>query len=319
MLSGIARRLGLSGQASRPPTEDPAPGPRRRRALGPDPHDAFVEGGGMPSPPTPLPKHRTPGHGFRSFSGPLFVGRVEARDVEQGAIANCFVAAALAAAAELRPESIRQALTPTGHSAEGHRTFAVSLFEPDGERREWPVDDQLLEGPRGRPVYGRWPAERPEELWFPLIEKALIDRLDAEDGVPGDEGYQAGNEGGSAFVVFEALLGARPQNYRLAQHRDRPGDVLDLVADALARREPAVAYTYGKEHAHKYEDNGLAPWHTYAILGVDRAAKTLELYNPWSEGELGHDGVDDGVFDISVQDFLRLFRNMNIAHDPRVG
>lgn len=273
----------------------------------------------MSSPPTPLPKHRTPEHGFRTFGGPLFVGRIEARDVEQGAIANCFVAAALAASAELRPEAVRAAFVNKPDGPDGGRRFDVLLFEPDGSKRAWPVDDQLLAGPRGRPVYGRWPDERPEELWFPVLEKALIDRLDAEDGVPGDEGYVAGDGGGSAFVVFEALLGAQPMNYRLAQHQGRPEAVLDLVAGALERREPAVAYTYDKAHAHMYADNGLSPWHTYAILGVDREAGTLQLYNPWSEGELGDDGKDDGVFDIAVQDFLRLFRNMNIAHDPQVG
>lgn len=291
----------------------------REGPIRPDVQDRFVDGGGMPSPPTPLPRHRTPDNGLRTFNGPLFVGRVEAADVEQGAVADCFIAAALAATAELRPAAIRDAITPTGHDAEGHRTFDVQLFERGGERKTWPVDDRLFADPLGQPVYGRWPEGRPQELWFPLLEKAIIDKLDAEDGVPGDEGYRAGNEGGSAFTVFEALLGAAPNNYRLAQHAHRPDAVLELIETALAKREPAVAYTYDKGHAHLYADNGLSPWHTYAILGVDRAQGTLRMYNPWSEGELGHDGKDDGFFEVSAQDFLRFFRNMNIAHDPRLG
>ncbi|MCA9551559.1 MAG: hypothetical protein KC933_16095 [Myxococcales bacterium] len=264
--------------------------------------------------PLPLPDHRD--HAFRTFAGPLFAGRIEARAVEQGAVADCFIAAALASIAHTRPKAVREVfeeLTPK----DGHRRFEVTLFEPDGAPRAWPVNDELLVDDTGRPIYGRWPAEGPEELWFPLLEKAFMDLLNEREGV--DQGYLAGARGGSAFVVFEALLGAVPRNYSLAQHAHRPDAVADLIREAAAKREPMVAYTYDKAKAHLYEGTGLIPWHTYSVLGVQDVdgVPHVELYNPWARGEPGGDGEDDGFFTLPMQDFLRLYRNMNIGHDPQ--
>lgn len=287
--------------------------------------DLFYAGrtflGGAPSEggaPTALPGHRDEGR-MKTFQGPLFVGRVEGRDVEQGDLANCFVTAGLASIAELRPQAIRQAFRNLPVGEDGARQFEVVLFT-DGEPKAWPVDDRLLAGKDGRPVYGRWPVERGQELWFPLMEKALVDYLDVQSG-GGGRGYASANQGGSSFVVFEAVLGARPLNYRLAAHQRQPEAVLELIERSLARREPMVAYTYDKGHADMYEGTGLVPWHTYAIFGTEAApdGPRVVLYNPWSEGEPGDDGRDDGVFRLSMPDFLRYFRNMNVAHDPQVG
>jgi hypothetical protein len=268
--------------------------------------------------PLPLPAHRGPEHVYKTFRGPLFAGRVEARGVEQGAVADCFVAAALASVADARPKAVRDAFKEVGAGPDGRRFFEVSLFEPDGGRRVWPVDDDLLVDRTGRPVYGRWPAEGPEELWFPLLEKVFMALLNEREGA--DEGYLAGSRGGSAFVVFEAVLGAAPQNYRLAQHAHQPEAVVDLILRAVELHEPMVAYTYEKQRAHLYEGTGLIPWHTYSVLGVEHrdGVAFVQLYNPWSKGEPAGDGQDDGFFTLEMQEFLRLFRNMNIGHDPQV-
>jgi hypothetical protein len=246
----------------------------------------------------------------------------EALDVEQGAIANCYVAAAFAAIAHLRPGVLEGAIEEVpAEGPEGRRTFEVALFTGDGERRPFVVNDDLLvRGDSRRPVYGRWNNSDGPELWYPIFEKAFNAWTDCEDGACRDDGWAATGEGGSSLDVFEAVLGAQPQNHRLDRFHHRPEALVDLLEGALEAGEPLVAYTHGKGHEARYRDTGLSAWHTYAVLGLERGPgdPRVRLYNPWGRGEHGDDGEDDGVFEMGLDDFMKLFRNVNVARDPQV-
>jgi len=54
---------------------------------------------------------------------------------------------------------------------------------------------------------------------------------------------------------------------------------------------------------------GLSQYHAYSLLNYDSKSKLVTLRNPWGSGEptQGFDGKDDGVFKLSLSDFIAAF------------
>ena len=278
----------------------------------------LLSGGGAPAIADPAPLDNHDSYRYVRVNAPLIVDGVSVRDVRQGSIADCNIAAAVASIACFRPDVIpRLAKRVQDPDAEGDkRNFEVFFFSGgnrDPEQRiAWPVDDDFLVRQSGRPVYGGW-NDQPE-IWFPVIEKAYADWQDSLDGSIDRNGYDLLDDGGNAFGIFEALLGAKPVNYQVgSMSEDR---LLGMLGDCVEQKWPMVAFTYGRDRRAMYDGTRLSPWHTYAILDVDPAARTVKLYNPWGDTEFGRDDRDDGIFEMSIADFQKYFRNMNIARDP---
>lgn len=57
---------------------------------------------------------------------------------------------------------------------------------------------------------------------------------------------------------------------------------------------------------------GLERDHAYTVIACDPAQQTLRLRNPHGQGEPGQDGLDDGIFSLSVQDYLSNFNSVTI-------
>ncbi len=258
---------------------------------------------------------------WRSFTAPLVVGGVQPLDVRQGAVADCNLAAGLASIAHYRPHLIEQMLELLpAQQAGGRRKINVKLYPagPECGRIKWKVDDDLPINHLGLPLYGRWTVKTQPELWFPMIEKAYTEWQSEMLGLD-KPSYEAIDDGGGGEELFSTLLGATTSNHELATSSRQ--QTRSLLQEAHKERLPAIAFTQDKNQASLYYGTGLEPWHSYAVLGVhgDDGANgpcTVTLYNPWGHKEFGNDGVDDGKFEMSLDDFRKYFRNVNVARDP---
>jgi len=257
--------------------------------------------------------------------GKLAVNGVQATDVEQGALGDCYFMASLAAVANSHPELIQNAITtkPDGsYDVQFHEVPGVSELRVLGmagagalgyvERaaeklglqasatRSVSVDGAMPQV-AGYQVYGSDPD--PSEVWPQVMEKAFAKYFGS---------YTAIGVGGDPGTALTALTGAPTDRVKTSA----PIDALwSAIASASAAGQPAVATTGGKVPD---TDAGLVTDHAYTVLGtrVDGGQRYVELRNPWGEqapvNSVG-DGQDDGIFAMTIEDFAKGFTGVEIA------
>lgn len=230
---------------------------------------------------------------YRVAFGKLFVGGVSERDVRQGATGDCYLLASAASLAHARPDLLKQLFV-----ANRNGSVTVNFFQADElgvtQRVAVTVDRDTVKA-LGGPLYARALDRR--ELWPAILEKAY-----AQLG----GGFDVIGRGGEMSEAVFALTGQRPAD--LWTSTLAPDALVALLQDATAAKRPVVAATYPDETTP-----GIVPAHAYSVLGVvDRGAGPLvQLRNPWGVHEPGADLGGDGVFEVSVADFQRLFPFLN--------
>jgi hypothetical protein len=242
---------------------------------------------------------------YQRYAGDLFLNGVSAADVEQGSIADCYLVAALAAAAHAHPKVIEQ-----GIKASGNGGFKVRFFERtySGNYKEIWVDvDADLPTQKGgsRPAYARSTEknERGMELWPAIYEKAYA---------AWKKGYDKMGEGGSSQAALEALVGARVSSVSLGW---TPADQVWKKLEAMvANGKAGTAGTHGKDRDDLYKDIKLYAWHAYTVMGIEQTEgeRFVILRNPWARTEPGNDGKDDGVFRLTLTEFMKYYDNMSL-------
>jgi hypothetical protein len=235
-------------------------------------------------------------------AGELFVNGASGRDPKQGQIGNCYVPAGLAAVAFADQSSIDDLVRPNPDGTVTVRFFDAATLTP----HEVVVDRELY-GTAGRPRYGS-ATERDGtgqlEGWFPLVEKAYATWKGSYDVVA---------KGGSVGQLQTEVLGRPNVEHWLS---GRAGDdVFSTLAAGQQQRRAMSAGTYGSAEAARYTNTGLYANHAYSVVGVkeEDGQRLVTLRNPWASGEPRGDGVDDGVFDLPVEDFVRLFQVLNVT------
>ena len=245
---------------------------------------------------------------YKRYAGDLFVNGVSAEDVEQGQIADCYFVAALSATAKAHPE-----LITSGIKAAGAGAFSVRFFErgADGKYKEvWVEVDADLATAKGgsRPAYARSTESNDKgmELWPAIYEKAYAQWK---------KGYDKMGEGGSSQAALEALTGNRVQSTTLSfTPEDQVWKKLQAASKDGRLTKAASAGTHGKDQDDLYKGTNLYAWHAYTIMGIEEkdGGRFVILRNPWGRVEPGTDGKDDGIFRLTVKDFMKYYNNMNI-------
>lgn len=237
---------------------------------------------------------------YEWVAGQLFVDGPSERDVVQGQIADCFLAAAFGAVAAQAPQTIRDAITDNGDG-----TYTVRFYQCmwDDTRREVKVTiDGQLPTRSGSLRYAK--SSTAGELWVPLLEKAYA---------AFQNGYDKLDRGGRAGRVMTALVGRSASTVSLGSTSAE--SVYAQLQQAIANGCCATATTYGESQAGMYAGTGIYAWHVYSVLcvGEENGKKYVVLRNPWGEVEPGDDGQDDGVFRLDLATFSRLFNSVEIA------
>jgi hypothetical protein len=271
----------------------------------------------------------------RRLEGELFVDGIDATDVDQGDISNCYLAATLAAVAHTDPQIIREMVRVKDEDKGIYevRFFDKGLFGPPKE--VWiEVTDHMPTTRAGSPVYMRsW--DRTEgggrELWPSLVEKAyakwhggyhyidapctgaeVTERLQDERPLaallPGFRPSMRQVTGASTDRVVVGLNSAERLWRKLteAQGAGHPTKAItgsdnllgDVTSELFGERAGRMA------EKDTYKGAPVAELHNYAIVGLEEqdGRRTVKLRNPH--------GSD---LDLSLEDFRRYFLMVAIS------
>lgn len=266
--------------------------------------DVVLRGNG-PGWEDPAPAANHAGASATTFSGPLFRNGASPADAEQGSLGDCYFVAGMASLAAAMPDAVMRAMRPMDDGSVEvtfHERDVVSgQFHPVKIR----VDAELYA--RGdSPLYGKAKGDKQSmELWFPLMEKAWA---------TWKGGYDTVGKGGVQNQVFEAVLG-RPAGWWEMGPQSDPQQVWDTIQVTLENKLPLGAATLSLDDG-RYANTGVYANHGYSVLGAEEVngERFVTLRNPWGSGEPRNgDGADDGVFKLKLDDFQKLFGQLQFT------
>ncbi len=253
-------------------------------------------------------KHRDGSVEYQRYTGDLFVNGVSPEDVIQGSIADCYLIAALCAVASSNPDLITSGVKPAGVGA-----WEVRFFERQANRtfkEVWIKVDADLPTLKGRtaPAYARSGDKNDKglELWPAVFEKAYA---------VWKQGYDKMGEGGSSKGALEALTGKSVDTMTTEW---TPADTIWAKLEKASKDgklgKAASAGTHGKDRQDLYEGKRLYAWHAYTVMGIESAGgeRFVILRNPWGQSEPGADGKDDGIFKLTLEEFMKYYQNLNL-------
>ncbi|KAK0412040.1 hypothetical protein QR680_005999 [Steinernema hermaphroditum] len=242
-------------------------------------------------------------------------------DIEQGLLGNCWFLSALAVIAE-RPDILEKIVLTKVYNKDG--VYMIRLCV-DGLWKVVVLDDFF-------PCYRSsnsmvFSVGRRNQLWVPLIEKALAKQL----------GNYVALRAGRSLEGLAYLTGAPCV---LLDLEDQSLDKDIIWASLLSSREAhflmgcSCGAGLKRVDENEFKNVGLVPQHAYSLLDVRQVGvnRLVRLRNPWgrfvwkgawSDGcpkwtaqlrrELSPHGVEAGTFWMSFDDFYKYFDSVDIA------
>jgi hypothetical protein len=247
----------------------------------------------------------TPKFATKRFTGPLFKDGPSPTDVQQGQLGDCYFPSAMSALAQQNSEAIQKMIKDNGDG-----TYTVNFKEKDwatGRYKDVPikVDGDLYVRSWGGPLYGASlgadKGEKTMELWFPLVEKAYATWKGSYNDI--------GN-GGMSSDVFQEVLGKDGQDMSIKFAQ--PDKLWSTLKTAIDNKQPVSAGTYGDDQEALYTNTGVHADHSYSVLGYKEVngEKMVTIRNPWGESEPAGNGPNDGIFDLPLKDFQKLYQTL---------
>jgi hypothetical protein len=279
----------------------------------------------------------TPPNGTWTDAGRFFNETAEFFDPVQGAVANCYYIAALAAVAWATPYRISHLTRATGEPQEAF-TIMVRFFKPDSNGqldKEIEVTETVpLNSASGGFIYCR--SSEAGETWPAVYEKAYAK---LKTGHTGDHPDITATAWGDCVWATAQLNGGKREYH--ATTSNTADQLWNLVrANSLGGRtfNPMVAWTYSSGDASEkkvvYSDANIVASHCYTVLGwaFRNDRKYLILRNPWGNTEASvqtlnetvwlHDvswwrpinlTAIDGTFGIEASAFKTYFAGLGVA------
>jgi hypothetical protein len=207
-----------------------------------------------------------------SSAGPLFT------DVNQGEVGDCYFEAALAETALQDPSLIRNMIT-----SDGNGVYTVD-FQLNGQNDYVTVDMNLANMQGGY----QWSDGSTLEfdnggvsgaLWSAIVEKAYVEFRAQTDGVNSYSNISGGWDNGLTAITGQSVTDYFASDYTSASSIT---SLLDTLGSAFSSDEDVLMSTIGDDSALN-----LVGDHMYAVIGVNVAAGTVTLDNPWNANGAG--------------------------------
>ena len=249
---------------------------------------------------------------------------INTRDVQQGALGNCYFLCALTSLSE-NPALITRLFETDEVNPYG--VYAVWI-NVNGIWQRVIVDDYFpVYNPTGRGMQLAFSRTDQNELWVLLLEKAYAKVYGGYWNIIG----------GDPVHALRDLTGAPYERIdKLAQNVD---ETWAKLLFHFSRNHVLTCYTQPGRVAEEKSPEGIVGGHAYSILDVVQTtdsrgnlARLLKIRNPWGRFEwngdfsdnsslwtqadrqrLGVVSADDGVFWIRVEDFARLFQGVGVV------
>lgn len=229
--------------------------------------------------------------------------------VIQGVHPDCVFMAALSSLSEQRPQDVLSLFKRSDNNVRANFPIAPGEFHTPSQAYPW----DTWRAARAT-ANGRWPS---------FLEGAMLSFVQSH------KAYAANSEGYEIDQGIAVLTGHKsdvynfgtfgwiyPKDYRLVASIDHLDAQLKL-AQSNRRIVTALAGEKGSD--------GLQKNHAYGMLGYDSSKRIVTLRNPYGYGEPTNkwgsvrDGKDDGVFKMSLQEFVKRFDAIAIESNRRAS
>ncbi len=244
----------------------------------------------------------------KPLGGVTFAATVDAMAPKQGRLGDCYFVSSMSALAHADPDAVRNMLQDHGDGTLTARFFAT--HQGGFEEVRVTVDDEVWHRPgTDQPLYGssgeRGPDGAPTR-WYPLLEKAYA----AWKG-----SYKAIGTGDYSAHVLEAITGKQVRYQRTDKHS--PDEMWAMLTAAVAEKRPTTCTTHPETAAGRFTNTGLVADHAYTVLdtAVRDGERRVLMRNPWGRKEPQGHGIDDGVFEVSMDVFMSYFTAVTTTAD----
>ncbi len=245
--------------------------------------------------------------------GDLFAdeGKLVWDNIEQGALGDCyFIASFVSVIFSDQGGALTKNLIVPHKSGTKVVAYDVNFFQANGRKVRIEVDPDLLHDSSDNIYYAQSTKDQPgAEEWAPsLVEKAYASW---------HKTYKAIGDGGTAADAIFALTGKKTV---AALATD--ADIVTKIESAGKNHKPQVACTWGEHDGVDYTNTGIYADHCYTLRGIRRAGSNVFvlLRNPWGPttsttfpSEPPTDGVQDGIFELPLSTFQKLYDDVTIV------
>jgi hypothetical protein len=234
---------------------------------------------------TALGYQRHTGYAFVRAAGEHESG-VDADDVTQGMLGDCYFLSPVMATARINPQRIRRLIRgPVETKPDGRRIFEVDLYEGhwigSPSKRTFRVDDRFVTEAGGSPRYaqhGDMGIHGPE-IWVMLLEKAWA----AMKG-----GYDKAHFGLMADGMT-AVTGCDTDYTMIDGKRDKA--IFREISRCVSQGKPVTIQTkqrFSADELAEAEDieRTLVAQHAYNVARVDPTWETIDIINPHGRNHL---------------------------------
>jgi hypothetical protein len=242
---------------------------------------------------------------FNLFPG----GDPSPEDVNQHGVGDCFFDAVLGSLAAQNPSFVKNMV-----QANPDGTYTVHLFDPNGNRVDVTVNNQLPMDSKGNLVGVCGPNNQAN--WASIVEKAFAKYNDVyhvtDDKT--DAGYAAlnlGDAGASGDSFYEALTGVTATgvgNYFFTTPEQQDAFALKMQ-NALNNGQTVWATTLQPQTMPGGVQ--IEGSHQYSVIGVNKDADgnwSVDVRNPWGFTPTSagwDDNTQDGVIRMSMSDYCK--------------
>ena len=213
---------------------------------------------------------------YETVNEPLFSSRGPLlTDVNQGEAGDCYFLAALADTAQQDPSLIENMVQSNGNG-----TYSVE-FQLNGKADYVTVNDQLAMLPRGEAMgdgstyaFDHGGGAGSANDWSAIVEKAYVEFSEQSDGVNSYANISGGWDNGLAAITGQSVSDYYSNTIKTsAQHTS----LLQAMQSALASGNDVMMSSDNSSASLN-----LVGDHMFAVTGVNVAAGTVTLDNPWN-------------------------------------